>query len=162
MFHLFGTAGERRRGEEVDVHSILEARVMGESVKITARFEGRTWQQITDFARRMGYTDMKELIPILFSYGVSEKEGADVERRRLELYSLGSKYAAMKFEAYQLFNDNRALSMALSTMLPENRRLRKLAAERSLGPYRQESWDDWSQEDIDRFHKKYVYSLKGT
>ena len=86
----------------------------------------------------------------------------DVERRRLELCSLSSKYAAMKFEAYQLFNDNRAPSMALSTMLPENRRLRKLAAERSLGPYRQEPWDDWSQEDIDRFHKKYVYSLKGT
>lgn len=160
MLHLFGPGqGKRRRGE-VDTHSILEVRVSEESVKITARFEGRTWQQVVDFARRMGYTDMKELIPILLSYGVSDEVGADIERRRPELYALGGKYAAMRFQAYQLFNDNRALAMALSTMLPENRRLRRLAAERGIIPQVQEKWDGWTQEDIDRFYQKYVYSLK--
>ena len=103
---------------------------------------------------------MKELIPILLSYGVSDEVGADIERRRPELYALGGKYAAMRFQAYQLFNDNRALAMALSTMLPENRRLRRLAAERGIIPQVQEKWDGWTQEDIDRFYQKYVYSLK--
>ncbi|MDG6920475.1 MAG: hypothetical protein JRN59_03005 [Nitrososphaerota archaeon] len=160
MRHLFGTALRRQRDWEVDSHSILETRITEESVKITARFEGKTWQQIADFARRMGYTDMKELVSMLFSYGVSEVEGADVERRRPELYSLGGRYAAMKFEAYQQFTDNLALSMALSTMLPENRGLRKLAAERGLIPHRKEPWDNWTQEDIDGFLQKYIYSLK--
>ncbi len=161
MPRFFGAARGRQPGEEVDVHSILEARTSGGSVRITARFEGRTWQQAVGFARRMGYSDMKELLPMLFSYGVSDEEGADIEGRRPELYALGRKYAAMKFEAYRLFNDNRALSMALSTLLPENRRLRRLAAERGLLPQTREEWDEWAQEDVDRFYQKYVYSIKG-
>ena len=51
--------------------------------------------------------------------------------------------------------------MALSTLLPENRRLRRLAAERGLLPQTREERDEWAQEDVDRFYQKYVYSLKG-
>lgn len=157
---MFGTTKGRRRTEEVDTHSILGISNTDKLVDVTARFEGRTWKEVSRFARQMGYTVMKELLPILFSYGVTDEEGVDIEKRRMELFSLGSKYAAMKFEAYQLFADNRALTMALSTMLPENKTLRKSAAEKGLVPAVHEEWDDWAQDTIDSFYKKYVFSLK--
>ncbi|MDG6920927.1 MAG: hypothetical protein JRN59_05300 [Nitrososphaerota archaeon] len=162
MFNVFSSAKGKQHPAEVDTHSIIEVGNSEESVKITARFEGKTWKEISSFARQMGYTAMKELLPILFSYGVTDEEGVDIEKRRSEMFALGGRYAAMKFESYQLFSDNRALSMALSTMLPENKKLRKLLAEKGLTPAKHEQWDDWAQDEIDSFYKKYVFILKET
>jgi hypothetical protein len=156
MLRIFGTV-RKNQHVEADTHSILGVSNFGDSVKIVARFEGETWKELSNFARQMGYSVMKELLPILFSYGVTDREGVDIEERRSEMFALGSKYAALKFEAYQLFADNRVLSMALSTMLPENRRLRKLAEERGLLPANTEEWDSWDQEKIDDFYEKYVF-----
>ena len=162
MFDVFSSVKGRQHPAEVDTHSIIEVGNSEESIKITARFEGKTWEEISGFARRMGYTAMKELLPILFSYGVTNEEGVDIEKRRSEMFALGGRYAAMKFESYQLFSDNRALSMALSTMLPENKKLRKLVAEKGLAPAKHEQWDDWTQDKIDSFYQKYVFILKET
>lgn len=143
--------------EEPDVHEVLAVERSGDSVKITARFEGKSWRDISSFARGLGYIDAKEALPILFSYGVSEKKGVDIEKRRREIFAVSGSYAAMKFEAYQLFADNRALSMALSTMLPENKRLRELVRRKGLPVPDDEEWSRWDQGKVDSFHAKYVF-----
>ena len=157
MLRIFGTVKGNQYVEEVDTHAILAVSNSGDSVRITARFEGKTWEKVSNFARQMGYTAMKEVLPILFSYGVTEKEGVDIEKRRSEMFALGGKYAALKFEAYQFFTDNRALTMTLSWMLRENKRLRKLAEEKGLMASIGEEWDSWDQEKIDSFYKKYLF-----
>jgi len=157
MLRIFGTVKGNQYVEEVDTHAILAVSNSGDSVRIAARFEGKTWEQVSNFARQMGYTVMKEVLPILFSYGVTEKEGVDIEKRRSEMFALGGKYAALKFEAYQIFADNRALTMTLSWMLRENKRLRKLAEEKGLMAAKGEEWDSWDQEKIDSFYKKYLF-----
>lgn len=156
MLRVFSRTKGRQEAEERDTHSILAAVNSGDTVKITARFEGKTWKEISNFARQKGYT-AKDLLPVLFSYGVTEKEGVDVEKRRSEMFILSGKYSAMRFEAYQIFTDDRALTMALSTMLPENKKLRKLAEEMQLIQETKEEWDSWDQEKVDGFYKKYVF-----
>jgi hypothetical protein len=157
MLRVFGNRHRKRPADEIDMVRITSVNDNGDPVKIKASFKGKTLNEVTKFAREKGYTMMKELLPILFSYGVTEREGVDIEKRRLEVFVLGGKYAAMTFEAYQQFADNRALTMALSSMLPENKRLRELAEQKGLAVIKKEDWDDWNQEKIDSYYKKYVF-----
>ncbi len=52
---------------------------------------------------------------------------------------------------------NTALVISLPVTLPENRRLRRMAAERGLLPIREEEWDSWNEDTISRFQRKYVF-----
>ncbi len=153
--HFFDKLKVKRETDEQDVHSILAIHNTGDSVKITVKLGGKSLKEISNFARQMGFM-MEDLLPILFSYGVSEKAGVDVEKRRSEMFAIVREYSVMRFEAHQIFNDNRALTMMLSTMLAENKRLRRLAEEKGLIPKKKEEWDSWDQEKIDIFFKKYV------
>ncbi|MDE1852772.1 MAG: hypothetical protein KGI38_03370 [Thaumarchaeota archaeon] len=157
MLGIFGNGRNKRPAEDVDTIGILGVANLGKSVKLTAKFEGKTWKQLSKFAREKGYVKREELLSLLFSYGVSGREGVDIEKRHSEIFALGGKYSSMKFQAYELFTDNRAHTMALSSMLPDNRRLRKLAVERGLAPTKKEEWDDWNQEAIDGFYKRYLF-----
>lgn len=157
MLGILGKSRKRKPPEDLDTVSILGVRRREKSVRLIARFEGKTWKELSRFAREKGYVKREELLSILFSYGVSEREGVDIEKHHSEMFALGGKYSAMKFQAYELFTDNRALTLALSSTLPDNRRLRRLAEEQGLIPAKKEEWDDWSQEAIDGFYKRYLF-----
>lgn len=157
MLKVFGNARNRKQPEDVDTIGILAVSNHGESVKLTVRFEGRTWKELSKFAKEKGYVKREELLALLFSYGVSEREGVDIEKRHSEMFALGGSYSAMKFQSYELFTDNRALTLALSSTLPENKKLRRLAEERGLIRPKKEEWDDWNQEAIDGYYKRYVF-----
>jgi len=157
MIQVLGDKRGKRPVGDVDMVSITSVIDNGDQVRIKASFKGGTWNKLTRFGREKGYTSMKELLPTLFAFGVTEREGVDIEKRRSEVFVLGGKYAAMKFEAYRRFADNRALTMALSSMLPENKRLRKLAAQKGLAVMKKEDWDDWDQGTIDSYYKKYLF-----
>ncbi|MDG7016551.1 MAG: hypothetical protein JRM82_04155 [Nitrososphaerota archaeon] len=157
MLGIFGNGRKNRPAEDVDTVSVLEVKNHGESVRLTAKFEGKTWKELLKFAKEKGYVKREELLSLLFSYGVSEREGVDIEKRHSEMFVLGGKYSSMKFQAYELFTDNRALTLKLSTMLPDNRKLRRLAEEEGLMTEKKEEWDGWDQEKVDGFYKKYVF-----
>lgn len=157
MLGIFGNGRDRKPAEGTDIISVLAVRNHSESVKLTARFEGKTWRELTKFGKEKGFVKREELLSLLFSYGVSDREGVDTEKRHSEMLVLGGKYSSMKFQAYELFTDNRALTLALSTMLPDNRRLRRLAEEKRLITEKEEEWDGWDQERVDGFYKKYVF-----
>jgi hypothetical protein len=157
MLGVFGGGRKKESVEEVDNVSLLAVRSHENAIKIAAKFEGKTWMELSKFAREKGYVRREELLSLLFTYGVSEREGVDNKKRHSEMFTIGGKYASMKFEAYRLFNDNKALALKLSAMVPDNRRLRKDAAERGLILDRREEWDDWDQEVIDRFYRWYVF-----
>ena len=158
MLGIFGD-GRRKKAldDDVDIVSVLGVKSHGKSVKLIARFEGKTWKELSKFAREKGYVKREELLSLLFSYGMSEREGVDIEKRHSEMFVIGGRYSAMKFQAYELITDNRALTMALSSTLPDNRRLRRLAQEKGLIPPKKEEWDGWNQEAIDSFYKRYVF-----
>jgi hypothetical protein len=143
--------------DEVRTVSLSLVRPRQGSVAVAARLDGETWKEVAKFAREKGYFRMNEILSLLFSYGVSDREGVDVKKRRSEMIELGRKYSAMRFRAHELFSDNQALTMALSTMLRDNRRLRKLAEEKGLIPAGKEEWDEWNEELLDGFYRRYVF-----
>ncbi|MDE1853967.1 MAG: hypothetical protein KGI38_09540 [Thaumarchaeota archaeon] len=157
MLRNFGGKQREQRIKEVDVVSILGVNDSGDTVRVVAKFRGQTWNLVSEFAQEKGYEVKKELLSMLFSYGVAEVESVEVEKRRSEMFVLGRKYAAMRFETYQLFSDNKALTMALPSLLAENKRLRERAEGKGLVAAKKEEWDDWSRETIDSFYKKYVF-----
>ena len=150
----------RRRKEtplQDDVVSILSTRADGGEVKLTVKLEGKTWEELSSFMKEHAFFKVGDVLSQLFAYGVTEREGIDVESRRMEMMALGTKYAALKFQAYTLFNDNRAITMALSIRLRENKNLRKKAEDSGLISPRREPWDDWSSGDLDYFYKRYLH-----
>lgn len=157
---MLGILGRPRKGEppeDADTVSILGVRRHAKSVKLTVRFEGKTWKELSRFAREKGHVRREEFLSLLFSYGVSDREGIDIGKRRSEMFALGGSYSTVRFQAYELFTDNRALTLALSSTLSDNRRLRRLAEEQGLAPPKKEEWDDWSRATIDGFYQRYLF-----
>jgi hypothetical protein len=158
MLGIFDGGRKKEPVEKVDTVSVLAVGRHENEVKIAVKFEGKTWRELSKFAREKGYVRREELLSLLFTYGVSEKGGVDIRKRHSEMFALGGKYASMNFEAYGLFKDNMALTLKLSSMLPDNRRLRKAAAERGLVLDRKEEWDGWDQGVLDGFYQRYVFT----
>jgi hypothetical protein len=92
---------------------------------------------------------VEELLALLFSYRVSESDGVFISARRAGVCALGGGNASVKFIAYEPCSDNRALTLALSTMPSENRRLRRRAVDLGKIPSERRDWDDRDQEKMD-------------
>jgi len=148
---------ERKPRTETDTVNIRDRKTEDTTVKLTVEFEGKTWRELSDFMRSQGFIRESDGLSLLFEYGVSEREGIDIEKRHSEMMAISGRYSGMHFDAYTLFKRNQALVIALPAMLPDNRRLRKEAEERGLIPSRRETWDDWDHETVDGFQRKYVY-----
>jgi len=143
--------------EETDMVDVINVEKAKEVVKLTVKFDGKIWMELANFLKEKGFVRKGDGLSLLFAYGVSEREGIDIEKRRAEMIAIGSRHAVMKFKAFSLFDYNRALTIGLSVMLRENRRLREKAEEFGLISPIREAWDNWNQDVIDGFYKKYVF-----
>lgn len=157
MIGIRGKAPSGKQPQDIDRVEILGVERDGDSVMLTAKFEGMTWNKLKSFAAEKGYVKHEELLSLLFSYGLSPSEGVDIQKRHAESAALGARYSAMKFEAYRLFTDNRAMTIALSSMLSENKALRAQAHERGVLQGPDEVWDHWNTEEIDSLYMRYVF-----
>ncbi|HUI85561.1 MAG TPA: hypothetical protein VLY21_00200 [Nitrososphaerales archaeon] len=154
---FFGNRRKRAPPAEADAAKVLDHRTSDSTVTVAAKFEGKIWRELSSFLKEKGVAKYSDGISLLFAYGVTEREGIDLEKRRSELMALGSRYAAMRFKTYTLFDQNRALSIALAVMLTENKELRRRAAERGLIPHTTEPWDGWTHETVSEFHGRYLF-----
>jgi hypothetical protein len=153
----FLSVRKRKPRTEADVVSILDRRTDGTTVKLVVKFEGKTWEELSSFMREQGFFREGDGLSLLFEYGVSEKEGIDIEKRHSEMMVISGRHSGMHFDAYTLFKRNQALAIALPVMLSDNRRLRKQAEERRLISSRRETWDDWDKETVNGFQRRYVF-----
>lgn len=156
---MVGFPGVRKKTPqtEADIVSILDRKTDGTTVKLTVKFEGKTWKELSRFLNEKGFFRESDGLSLLFEYGVSEREGIDIEKRHSEMMVISSRHAGMHFDAYTLFKRNQTLAIALPAMLPDNRRLRKQAEERGLISSRKEVWDDWDQATVEGFQWRYVF-----
>jgi hypothetical protein len=144
-----------------DLVSILERDTDGTKVKLRVKLQGKTWEDLSNFIREHAFLRASDVLSRLFEYGVTQREGIDLEARRSEIMALGSRHAAMRFEASKLCSDNAAMTMALSIGLEENRRIRKLAEARGLIQPCKEPWDDWNKDDVEYFYSRYLFVERG-
>jgi len=153
----FLSVRKRKPRTEAGEVSILDKKTDATTVKLTVKFEGKTWEELSGFMHEKGFFKESDGLSLLFEYGVSEKEGIDIEKRHSEMMVISSRHSGMNFDAYTLFKRNQALAIALSVMLSDNRRLRKQAEERGLISSRRETWDDWDQAMVDGLRRRYVF-----
>lgn len=161
MWFLGHGNGKKAESPPTDVLCILERVSDGDKMKLRVKLQGKVWEDVSNFMKNHGFYKAGEVLSLLFEYGVTEREGIDIEARRSEMMALGSRYAAMRFEASKLCSDNSAMTMALSMGLEENRRLRKEAEARGLIEPVTEPWDSWNGEQREYFYKRYLFAEKG-
>jgi hypothetical protein len=78
-----------------------------------------------------------------------------------EARHLWGEYAIMKFQAYELFTENKAMVMRLPNMLYENKLLKRRLKTKGLQKFIPKSeWDNWNQLRIDSFYHKYVFASR--
>jgi len=142
---------------EADVVNILDRKTNGTTVKLIVKFEGKTWNELSRFLNEKGCVRTGDGLSLLFDYGVSEREGIDIEKRHSEMMVVSSRHAGLHFDAYTLFKRNQALAIALPATLPDNRRLMRQAEERGLISPSREVWDDWDQATLEAFQRRYVF-----
>jgi len=105
----------------------------------------------------------KNGIPLLIQYGLSDETEEELEKLRLEKnskagYSLTSRSAAMHFQTYQYFMENKRLTIKLNIMLSENRSMKKRLENEDLqNRVPKDEWDNWDKARVDEFYRKYVF-----
>jgi len=102
-------------------------------------------------------------IPLLMQYALSDENEEELEKLRLEKdskvgRSLYSEYAAMNFQAYEYFMENKRITMKLNLLLSENHSLKKRLEDEGLqNCVFKDEWDDWDKARVDEFFDKYVF-----
>lgn len=115
--------------------------------------EGDVLKSIRTFMKEMGIGDMNSALSALVRYGVS-----DEPTERIEAWAISSKYAATRFRAFILFEENKALVAGLSAALSENRRLKKELKKRGIQVPR-DVWDEWDDSSVNQMLDKYLFRL---
>ena len=118
-------------------------------------------EQLNVFLREKGLQQSNG-IPLLVQYGLSDENEEELEKLRSEMgsqvgRSLDKEYTVMKFQAYEYFMENKALTMRLNLLLSENRQLKqRLEADSLRDCICKDEWDNWDEARIDEFFDKYV------
>jgi hypothetical protein len=148
-----------------DLIAALEAVESREKVHIKIAIPYETAKELSRFLKEKGILESQG-IPLLIWYGLSNESEEEIERLKNEMKSeearhLWGEYAIMKFQAYELFMENKAMVMRLPNMLYENKLLKRRLKGKGLQKFIPKSeWDNWNQLRIDSFYRKYVFASR--
>jgi len=136
-----------------------EDRDKGLPLKIVVQSE--IAEKLDSFLKEKGLPE-REGIQTLIEYGLSDEDEEELEKLRSEKESqvsyMHGKYATMKFRAYELFVENRRITMKLNMLLSENRLLKKRLKDEGLqDPVSKDEWDDWDKDATEKYYRKYVF-----
>jgi len=120
-------------------------------------------ERIEKFLSEKGYK-AEEALPLLVEYGLGCLDPLEMKRlndeKELEHIKIGTDYSILRFEAYQYFMDNKAMTMQLRLMLADNRRLKEKLREEGLGQMPECEWDEWGEDEIKAFYDRYVFARR--
>lgn len=156
--------GERQKRRN-DLISALEAIESREKVRLKVVIPYEVAEKLRLFLKEKGILEGQG-IPLLIQYGLSSESEEELERLKNEMKSkiaqkLWGEYAIMKFKAYEYFMENKAMVMKLSSMLQENRMLkRRLKTEGLQKLIPKDEWDSWDNSTIDAYYQKYVFGCR--
>jgi hypothetical protein len=123
----------------------------GSGISIDALLDGDVLKSVKAFMKEMGMGEIESVLSALVRYGAS-----DQPLERAEAGPISSRYAAARFRAFTLFQENRALVAGLSAALSENRRLKRELEKRGFSvPH--DVWDEWSDSNIEQMLNRYLF-----
>jgi hypothetical protein len=156
---------EENQKRRNDLISALEAIESHEKVRMRIAIPYEAAEKVKRFLKEKGILESQG-IPLLIKYGLSDESEEELERLKNGMKSknaqkLWGEYTVIKFKAYEYFMENKAMVMALSNMLYENRLLKrrlKMKGLQKLIP--KDGWDNWDESVVDGYYHKYVFGSR--
>ncbi|MEM3579050.1 MAG: hypothetical protein QXL54_02355 [Candidatus Bathyarchaeia archaeon] len=156
---------EERQRRRNDLISALEAIESREKVRLKVVIPYEAAEKLRWFLKEKGILEGQG-IPLLIQYGLSSESEEELEKLKNEMKSktaqkLWGEYAIMKFKAYEYFMENKAMVMRLSSMLQENRMLKRRVKTEGLQKLiPKNEWDGWDDSTVDAYYQKYVFGCR--
>jgi len=161
-----GLTSEKNHRRRNDLIGALEAIERREKVYVRVILPYEAAEKVKRFLKEKGILESQG-IPLLIQYGLSSESEKELERLKREMNSeaaaqkLWSEYAVMKFRAYEYFMENKNMVMRLSSMLQENRMLkRRLKAKGMQKLVPKDEWDGWDESVLNSYYQKYVFGSR--
>lgn len=156
-FHK-GHVSQRRHADLIAVLEEIESR---EKARLKVAIPHEVAEKLEQFLKEKGLSK-RQGVPLLIEYGLSGESEEELEKLRLEkesqLHHLYGTYCNMKFRAYEYFMENKAITMRLPFLLSKNRSLKQKLVEEGLQGYiSQDEWDNWNEDKVNEFFRKYVF-----
>ncbi|MCQ5377577.1 MAG: hypothetical protein NO516_05950 [Candidatus Methanomethylicia archaeon] len=145
-------------------NNAIEHRTAAEKIRIKISLPFEFAERLKSFIADKGlFAD--DALPVLIEYGLDSQDECALERLRQErdkdLPKIDSKHAVLRFQAYQYFMINQAITMKLNISLEINRRLKALCKTNGLMDISaRDEWDGWGHEIVDELFKRYVFTNK--
>lgn len=158
-------SNEERQRRRNDLISALEAIESREKVRLKVVIPYEAAEKLRWFLKEKGILEGQG-IPLLIQYGLSSESEEELEKLKNEMKSktaqkLWGEYAIMKFKAYEYFMENKAMVMRLSSMLQENRMLKRRVKTEGLQKLiPKNEWDGWDDSTVDAYYQKYVFGCR--
>jgi len=115
------------------------------------------YNELRNFIKDHGLHPKFDVRKIL-EYGLTEESDEELQRLETERLQPTSEvhanYSVTKFEAYENLMENKALTLKLPFLVPENERLRKLMFEKGLIDTVE---TEWTEGKIDELQRKYLF-----
>ena len=131
--------------------------LLGIPINLNLRVPRSFQESLKRFMKEHGLDPKFDLRKIL-EYGLVQESDEELEKleiERLDLSSeVNSKYAIMKFKAYEHFKENQTLAQGLPSLVSENESLRRLLHNRGLD---ESVESEWSNKKIVEFQMKYLF-----
>ncbi|MEM3365770.1 MAG: hypothetical protein QXM93_05055 [Candidatus Methanomethyliaceae archaeon] len=153
---------EKSQDRRSDLISALEEVENRKKARLKVSIPYEVAEKISQFLKEKGIEESQG-IPLLFQYGLSENSDKELESLKIEMKTepaqkLWGEYAVMRFKTYEYFIKNKTMVMKLSSMLQENRALkRRLEAEGLQELIPKDEWDCWDRSIIEAYYRKYVF-----
>jgi hypothetical protein len=144
-----------------DLIAVLEEIENREKTRLKVAIPHEVAEKLEQFLKEKGLFG-RQGVTLLIEYGLSDESEEELEKLRLEkesqFHHLYGTYCNMKFGAYEYFMENKAITIGLSLLLSKNRSLKQKLAEEGLQGYiPQDEWDNWNEDKVDEFFRKYVF-----
>ncbi|MEM3695895.1 MAG: hypothetical protein QXQ94_00110 [Candidatus Bathyarchaeia archaeon] len=146
-----------------DLIGALEAIENREKVHIKVTIPYKAAEKLKQFLKEKGILGSQGIL-LLIQHGLSNESEEELESLKNEMKSkaaqnLWGEYAVMKFRTYEYFMENKVMTMKLSSMLYENKSLKRTLKTKGLQKFiSEDEWDNWNKLKIDGFYRKYVFT----
>jgi len=147
----------------IDLMAALDEIESREKARLKIAISYGAAEKVNRFLKEKGLPERRS-IPMLIEYGLPEESEEELQKLESEResqmgHNMWGTCAVMKFKAYGYFMENKYLVMKLSLLLSENRSLKKRLETLGMqGLVPKDEWDDWSQETVDDYFRKYIFT----
>jgi metal-responsive CopG/Arc/MetJ family transcriptional regulator len=150
------------KSRHIDLITALEEIESREKIRLKVAIPYKVAEKLDRFLREKGLPKRHGL-PVLIRDGLSDESEEELQKLKLEkekeMGHLWGTYCTMRFQAYEDFMENKAITISLNFLLSENRSLKERLENVDLkNCVSKDEWDDWDEAKLNDLYRKYVFT----